>query len=724
MGTPLNVLIVEDSEDDALLLARQLKAGGFDAALERVETAETMRAALAARRLDVILCDFALPRFDVSGALKLVEDAGLDLPLIVVSGAIGEERLVELMKDGVHDVVLKDKLARLAPAIKRELAEAEGRRARKRAEEALRESEASLANAQRIACIGNWEWNVETDEVRRSAEICRLLGMTAKDLDTSREAFLKRVHPDDREAVDSAFEALLNKPEPFILQFRIVLPDGGVRILHEQGEVTLDDAGKPVLVVGTTQDITERKLAEQRLDYLAHHDELTDLSNRVLFRDRLEQGVAQAKRRGELVGLHLLDLDHFKDVNDTLGHHVGDELLKGVARRLEELMRATDTVARLGGDEFAVVQTEIKDIRDITVVADKLLGALAEPFEVEGNQIHIGGTIGIVVFPNDGAEAQELLQKADLALYAGKARGRNIYQFFNEKMRTTLNARKELEIDLRRALERERDIRLHYQPLVTLETGRIVGVEALLRWRHPERGMVPPAEFIPVAESTGLIRSLGSWVLRSACEQAAQWHGAGLPLLMAINVSAVQILSGDFASLIEEALASTGLEARHLEIEITETMFLRTRDPVVGETLRRLYDMGVSISVDDFGTGYGSLTYLRRFPVSKLKIDRSFVQGIGKDADDEAIVRAVIGLGRSLNMRTLAEGIETEEQLAFLKADGCDEGQGYYFSPAVPPEELVSLLEEQTPPAPGRARRLVGGAAAAAAKSGIRPTAG
>ena len=491
-----------------------------------------------------------------------------------------------------------------------------------------------------------------------------------------------------------------------VAQDRTVIETGEIveqeeEVRFDDGEHTLltvkfpvrDASGEIVAVGGISTDITARKEAEQRVEHLAQHDRLTNLPNRALFLDRLRQGAAHARRHKNIMGLHLLDLDHFKDVNDTLGHHVGDELLKSVAGRLNASVRETDTVARLGGDEFAIVQTEVNDLRGTTDLAERVIEALSKPFVIEGSRIHTGATIGLAIFPDDATNTDELLQKADLALYAGKAKGRNTYQFFDEKMSAKLRTRKLIEADLRDALSQGEGFDLHYQPLVTLATGRIFGVEALVRWTHPERGPIKPRDFIPVAESTGLIRDLDTWAMRVAMRQLAEWHAAGHRLRLALNVSAAQVLSNGYVALVKKTLKDTGLEPSAIEIEITEDMFLRTRDPAVGKSLRNLHELGVNISVDDFGIGYGSLTYLRRFPISKVKIDASFIHGIGKDAGDEAIVRAVNGLGHSLEMRTLAEGIETAEQVAFLRNEGCDEGQGYFFGRPAPADEMTALLE-------------------------------
>lgn len=458
------------------------------------------------------------------------------------------------------------------------------------------------------------------------------------------------------------------------------------------------------LLVRAVRYAIERQHSQERIHYQAYHDALTDLPNRTLFHDRLEQAMAQARRRGQLLALHLVDLDRFKEINDTLGHVVGDELLKGVAHRLQRTVRASDTVARLGSDEFAVIQTELNDVQGAAVLAQKAIDALARPFRLGDREVRTGAAIGIAVFPSDGTEAAQFLQNADLALDAGKAKGQNTYEFFDPEVRAALKARKKLEEQLHRALAGNQ-FTVHFQPQVELASGRFVGVEALVRWRHPDRGIVSPNEFIPVAESTGLIRPLGEWVLRAACAQMRVWQDAGLsPSSVAVNLSAGQLNGGDFVATVTDALDSSRLAPGQLELEITETMIMHRRDLTIGPQLEQLHELGVRISVDDFGTGYGSLPYLKRFPVSKVKIDQSFVQGIGRDADDEAIIEAVIGLGRSLNMTVVAEGVETNEQFAFLKAEGCHQAQGYYFGRPLPARELTALLKVEAFPALDGAR--------------------
>ena len=374
---------------------------------------------------------------------------------------------------------------------------------------------------------------------------------------------------------------------------------------------------------------------------------------------------------------------------------MGDELLKAVGASLQEVVRASDTLARFGSDEFTVIQTELVNPQDASILAQKIIDAVGRPFHIGGHEVRTGATIGIAIYPNDGQDAAQLFQNADFALDSGKSKGQNTFEFFDKEMRSALAARQRLEEDLVNALAREEFV-VHYQPRIDLATGLVIGVESLVRWRHPERGLVLPSEFIPSAEKSGLIRPIGEWVLRQACEDTAAWRDAGLPpLSMAVNLSAAQFHETDLVNLVREALESSNLDPEQLELEITETLMMQERDTKVVPTLKRLRDLGVHISVDDFGTGYASLTYLRQFPVSKVKVDQSFVQGITDIAQDKAIVEAVIRLGHGLNMTVTAEGVEDEEVVYFLKAWNCDEAQGFLFSRPLPARDLVVLLGAQ-----------------------------
>jgi diguanylate cyclase (GGDEF)-like protein/PAS domain S-box-containing protein len=439
--------------------------------------------------------------------------------------------------------------------------------------------------------------------------------------------------------------------------------------------------------VATYEDVTERRQAEAKIMHMARHDALTNLPNRVLFQDKMEQALA----RGDNLAVMFLDLDRFKSVNDSLGHSVGDALLCAVTERLQRVVPGADTVARLGGDEFAIVQSSGTP-SDVSELAARIIDTIVEPFDVLGHQVVIGTSIGIAMAPADGNEPDQLLRNADMALYRAKADGRGTYHFFQSEMDAQMQERRKLELDLRKALLGD-EFELYYQPLVDVASGDVSGFEALLRWNHPERGLVMPDEFIPVAEEIGLIVPLGDWVLKQACRDAAKWPAK---LTIAVNLSAVQFRNQMLALSVVSALGQSGLAASRLELEITETVLLQD-DRAVLDALHQFRDLGVRICMDDFGTGYSSLSYLRSFPFDKIKIDRSFISELGRKNDAVAIIRAVMELGSSLGMTTTAEGVETEEQLEILRAEGCRQAQGYLFSQAIPVLEIPSLLRRLQP---------------------------
>ncbi len=473
--------------------------------------------------------------------------------------------------------------------------------------------------------------------------------------------------------------------------------DGGAKIF-DMMKIPLfhaDGGRRGLVLVG--RDITERKLAAARIHHLAHHDSLTELPNRVLFQERLRQALAQAKRSKWMLGLLFLDLDKFKDINDTLGHHVGDLLLKAVAKRLGRCVRETDTVARLGGDEFAVILTNLDDAEGASRVAETIITSIADPFGLDDHEVLTSTSIGITLYPSDATDAEQLLKNADLAMFRSKAEGRNNYHFYVAEMDAEVQARKIVERDMRLALGSEQ-LELHYQPLVELSSGRIVGCEALLRWNHPTRGWVPPAEFIPIIERTDLIAPLGRWILHRACLQGRDWLRDGLePMKIAVNLSPAQFKqSQSLVAMVAEIIDQTGVTADMLQLEITEGIAMQNIDATI-EVLQALRAMGAVISIDDFGTGYSSLNYLKRFPVDKLKIDRSFVVDIGLHPDNAAVVEAIVNLGHSLGTRVNVEGVETREQLDFLLSHKVDEAQGYYFSKAVPGDAFAALVRERSP---------------------------
>jgi diguanylate cyclase len=459
-------------------------------------------------------------------------------------------------------------------------------------------------------------------------------------------------------------------------------------------QMTMLQQANAHLVIAT---IEAHKMAEQiqigkdQLAHLAHYDVLTDLPNRILLLDRLNLAIELAGRQGWHLALMFMDLDQFKHINDSLGHTVGDHLLKSVAQRLSGCARHSDTISRQGGDEFVMLLPFISSVEDATLCAQKMLAALDLPHHIDGHDLHISVSIGISIYPNDGKDAETLLKSADTAMYYAKENGRNNYKFFEQDMNARAVQRHSIETSLRRALERQEFV-LYYQPKVNLQTGTIVGVEALIRWQHPERGLLPPALFIPIAEDCGLILPIGRWVLREACLQIRAWRQSGLPpITVAVNTSALEFRAKGFIEGIRATLEDTGLEPCYLELELTESVLMRDAD-FTHSMLNELSDLGIKLAIDDFGTGYSSLSYLRQFPIDTLKIDQSFVNQMTSSPDDASIVSAVISMSKSLNQRVIAEGVETPEQYAFLLAQNCDEGQGYYFARPVAAEALATLL--------------------------------
>lgn len=472
---------------------------------------------------------------------------------------------------------------------------------------------------------------------------------------------------------------VLERHEPFAeFEYPMMTANGQLRWVSVSGTPMWDESGAFVGYRGVGKDITERKSAERQIEFLAYYDVLTGLPNRALLQDRFEQARTQAAHAQRKMLLMFLDLDNFKSINDTLGHDMGDTVVRETAERLRQSVRDTDTVCREGGDEFLLLCPDVAHTDDLLPMIVGLLERLRQPIVVKGHDIVCTASIGIAVLPDDGDDFETLRRKADLAMYRAKAAGRNTYHFFNEAMQTEASEHLAVRSGLRRALDRG-EFRLHYQPQFDLRSGEVIGVEALLRWQHPEQGMVAPGRFIPVAEDSGLIVPIGEWVLREACQQAVAWQQAGLPpMTIAVNLSAVQFQRGDVEQSVRAALAATGLAPALLELELTESILLQNTQAVL-ETLQGLKQLGVLISIDDFGTGYSSLSYLKRFDIDKLKIDQSFVRDLAHDPDDAAIVRAIIQMAHGLNLRTVAEGVENAELLAHLQALGCDEAQGFHF---------------------------------------------
>jgi diguanylate cyclase (GGDEF)-like protein/PAS domain S-box-containing protein len=666
-----------------------------------------------------------------------------------------------------------------------------------------------LVRGQRIAALGNWEWDLEHERVHWSDEVFRIFGIEHTLRPAGFATFIACVHPQDRPRVRAALRRCLVQGLPCRLTHRVLRPDGGERIVDENAELTRDARGRPLRLIGTVMDvtereqalhalhrsektlrrvveglpmvvwmldaegrfllsegrglqlmgrrpgealgeslferyadapeivadtrrvlggedfacvwqlgslwfetrysplrdacgqvsgaigvamdITERKRSEDRLAYLASYDTVTGLPNRSLFQDRLAQALHRAERDSHQAALLFIDLDNFKHVNDTLGHAAGDALLQQVAARLKGALRASDSVSRLGGDEFTVILETIWRDEDVEQVAAKLLQESALPYRLQGQEVFVTASIGIAVYPRDGDNAEALLMSADAAMYRAKDRGRHGYEFSAQAISARSQERLSLGNELRGALARG-EFSLHYQPKAALQGGRVLGFEALLRWHNARLGTVSPAVFIPVLEDTGLIAEVGAWVLAEACRWAAQAPPAGVrPTTVSVNLSARQFRQGRLVETIRSALAETGLEAERLELELTESTIMGHGQEFVA-MLAELKSLGVRVAIDDFGTGYSNLSYLSRFPIDALKIDRSFVSEVATDQQHALLAKAVISLGHSLRLKVVAEGVETAEQLDFLRHHGCDEVQGYFFSRPVPPEEFERML--------------------------------
>lgn len=730
MGKTLHFLIIDDSQKDALLLIRTLERIGYTPNFKRVDKVDTLREMVSKQTWDVILCDSRMPNLSPETALAICQQTGNDVPFIIVSGVIDDEEAVALLKTGAQDFIRKDNLARLGPAIERELREKVQRHKRRQAEQALRESQNRYLRLFKTAEVSIWDMDLSKIfyalEALRKKNVSDLRQhlmihfgiaqklMIAMQINNVNDAALRTFGATSKEQLQQAIPRIFGNACCHVFVDLLCAIWSRANMFRAETQLHTIGGGKVSVILSlpisnaegslesipvSMLDITERRRTEQRLrdsearlNYLAYHDIPTNLPNRLLFQDRLQHAMFKARRAAHQVAILLMDLDRFKTINDSLGHEVGDRFLKVVADRLQNSMRQGDTVARLGGDEFAVILEQFKDIKEIVLVAQKILQTLSLPATVKNHELSVTTSIGICLYPGDSENVEGLMRCADMAMYRAKERSRNNYQFYSSEMGQEAVELLLLERDLRKAISRNQLV-VHYQPQFDLINRQLIGTEALVRWQHPQRGIIGPAEFVPLAEETGLIDAIGEWVMRTACFQNKAWQAAGYsPFRVAVNLSGRQFSQQCLVQTVDQILFESGLEPKYLELELTETAVMNDAANAVA-ALAALGHMGVKLAIDDFGTGYSSLSYLKRFPIHRLKIDRSFVRDCTVDVNDAAIVSAIIALARSMAFEVIAEGVETAEQWRFLRQEGANAGQGYLYSPPLPIAHFERLLD-------------------------------
>jgi diguanylate cyclase (GGDEF)-like protein len=688
IGRAAIVLVIDDDPFIRLLARDSMEKIG----LEVHEATDGMSglAAIGAHVPDIILLDVVMPGMSGFEACRQARQLpNMEFcPIVMLTALDDMDSVTRAYEAGATDFVGKPiNWPVLEHRVRFILKSAESFRS-------VSESDSQMAIAQRISSVGSWAWRVGPDTVSWSDEMYRVCGVRPGEFGKDYQGFLALVHPADRSQVETAVRVALDHGAAYDLEHRLLLPDGIERVVHGKADVVFDVDGKALSMSGTLQDITQRKLTEERINFLANYDALTGLPNRNLLGDRLIQATTLARRNSQRITILYIDLDGFKFVNDSYGHAIGDILLKTVAARLKAAVRESDTVARLGGDEFVLIFLGLVDTRDVICSVQRIVDLFAEPFLVDSRELHVTASIGVCLYPDDGENVDILLKNVDVAMYAAKEGGRNCSKFYAREMGSRIEQHVKMENELRVALEQQQ-FEVYYQPKVNLCSGKLSGVEALIRWNHPQNGMIPPDSFISLAEETGLIVPIGEWVMRTACAQAKQWHNMGFDdMSVAVNLSACQFGRQNVTNLVLHVLADTGLAAQHLELELTESMLMSDSDGMLA-ALHDIKAIGVTLTLDDFGTGYSSLAYLKRFPIDVLKIDRSFVRNVTTDPNDASLTKTIVLMAKSLKMKTVAEGVETQGQLGFLSAIKCDAVQGFYFSKPVNADALTAMLRKQ-----------------------------
>jgi diguanylate cyclase (GGDEF)-like protein/PAS domain S-box-containing protein len=685
------LLLVEDNPEDARLLREMLADEGLQRVeLTHVESMQEAEKHLASHAVELILLDLGLPDAQGLRAVQRACAAAPHVALVVLTGLDDESLATRALQEGAQDYLIKGQienrplLRALRYAIERKTLEEALFLEKERAQVTLNcigdavvctdlQGKVTFLNlaAERMTL---WSWQEAAD--RPMAEVLQIVDCVS------------------RETLPHPMGMAVERDRSVHLPMNcILIRRDGREIPIEQSVAPIHDGeGQTVGTVIVFRDVSAARTAALQITHLAEHDFLTGLPNRMLLNDRIGQAIASASRRGNKLAILFLDLDGFKHINDSLGHHIGDKLLQSIAERLGSCVRISDTLSRQGGDEFVVLLTLVRQPEDAAITAGRMLQAVAEVHSIDQQDLHVTASIGVSVYPEDGGDADTLIKNADTAMYQAKEKGRQVYQFFEPVMNVRAVERQSIERSLRRALERQ-ELALHYQPKVDLRTGEITGAEALIRWNHPTRGLLCPAQFIPVAEDCGLILPIGKWVLREVCTQVRAWVDAGLPLrAIAVNLCAVEFQQANFLEGLFATLQETGMNPRYLELELTESILMKGSEST-NCILAALKARGVQLAIDDFGTGYSSLSYLGKFSLDSLKIDQSFVRQITTAPVKASLVTAVISMARSLELRVVAQGVETRQELAYLQAHQCDEAQGHYFSPAVPAHQFAEMLK-------------------------------
>jgi len=688
------LLLVEDNPGDARLLREMLnEQGSQHTELTHVEYMREAEKHLAEHIVDLILLDLGLPDAHGLAAVRRAHTVAPRVPLVVLTGMDDEALASQALQEGAQDYLIKGQID--ARGLLRSLRYAVERKAMEEALFVEKERAQVTLNCigDAVACTnssGKVTFLNRVAEKMTGWSLREAAGLPWGEVFKILDAASREASPNPMETA-VAPDCTAHRPSNYVLVRR----DGFEIPIEDSVSPIHDREGNATGAVIVFRDVSAARAMADQITHSAEHDFLTGLPNRMLLNDRVNQAIALAPRHHKRVAVLFLDLDGFKHINDSLGHPTGDKLLQSIAKRLVECVRASDTVSRQGGDEFVVLLSEVERSEDTAITARRMLQSVAEAHSIDHHDLHVTTSIGVSVFPDDGLDAETLIKNADTAMYQAKENGRQSYKFFKPAMNVRAVERQAIEESLRRALERQ-EFEVHYQPKVSLKTGEITGAEALLRWTHPVRGPISPAQFIPIAEDCGLIRPIGNWILREACRQARAWLDTGLPLAsMAVNISAIQFRNENFLQEVFATLEETGLDPKFLELELTESVLMKHAESteVILKTLRA---RGVQLAVDDFGTGYSSLSYLRRFAIDALKIDQSFVRQITTTPSETTIVTAVISMGRSLNLRVVAEGVENLEELAFLQAHQCDQAQGYYFSRPVAAPQFADLLAAQS----------------------------